>query len=257
MLKRLAILAVILAVAQAPVPIPGQTTNHSAGNGGAIQQQSGKGKTPTQPTASLASQNQPAPAKGNAGDQGTKEDGNTVAVSKLPTVSISKDWADKSYWGFSGLLVVVGGFQVWLLWHTLRAIKRQANTMDVQATEAKKSSAETLAAIKEQNDNLLISAKAATVMAMASNKSAKAALAQIEMMKDKERARVEIKTFGLELQRVGEEFWHIKTTIELRNVGEGRAYIRLGMGSIEVVGDGIPEPYSKSVDILESTEIFI
>jgi hypothetical protein len=123
--------------------------------------------------------------------------------------------------------------------------------MDIQATEAKKSSAETLAAIKEQNDNLLISAKAATVMAMASNKSAKAALSQIEMMKDKERARVEIKTMGLELARVGEEFWHIKTTIEIRNVGTGRAYIRLGTGSIEVLGDGIPEPYSKSLDIVD------
>jgi hypothetical protein len=134
---------------------------------------------------------------------------------------------------------------------TLWAIKRQADTMETQAADAKKSGADALAAIKEQNDNLLISAKAATVMAMASDKSAKAALAQIEMMKDKERARVEIKTFGLELQRVGEEFWQIKTTIELRNVGVGRAYIRLGNGALEVLADGIPEPYSKSLDIVD------
>jgi hypothetical protein len=82
--------------------------------------------------------------------------------------------------------------------------------------------------------------------------AAEAALTQIQMMKDKERARVEIKALGLEMQRVGEDFWHIKATIELRNVGTGRAYVRLGTGNLEVSGNGMPpEPYLKSLDIVD------
>jgi hypothetical protein len=86
----------------------------------------------------------------------------------------------------------------------------------------------------------------------ATAKSADAAFLQIQMMKDKERARVEIKALGLTMQRVGEDFWHIMATIELRNVGLGRAYVRLGAGNLEVSGDDMPtEPYSKSLDIVD------
>lgn len=70
----------------------------------------------------------------------------------------------------------------------------------------------------------------------ATAESAKAALLQIQMMRDKERARVEIKALGLELTRVSEDFWYIKSSIELRNVGTGRAYVRLGTGNFEVGG---------------------
>jgi hypothetical protein len=62
------------------------------------------------------------------------------------------------------------------------------------------------------------------------------------MMKDKERARIEIKATGLELQQEGEEFWNIKAGISLRNVGAARAYIRQGVGNliIETPKDGAP-----------------
>jgi hypothetical protein len=86
----------------------------------------------------------------------------------------------------------------------------------------------------------------------ATAQSAKAAFLQIQMMKDKERARVEIKALGLELTRVSEEFWHIRATIELRNVGIGRAYVRLGEGDLVIAGDGISrEPYQKTLDIVD------
>lgn len=86
----------------------------------------------------------------------------------------------------------------------------------------------------------------------ATAQSAKAAYLQIQMMKDKERARVEIKALGLELTRVSEEFWHIKATIELRNVGAGRAYVRLGTGDLVIAGNGISkEPYWKTLDVVD------
>ena len=83
----------------------------------------------------------------------------------------------------------------------------------------------------------------------ATAESAKAALLQIQMMKDKERARVEIKAVGLELTRVSEDFWHIRSSIEFSNVGVGRAYVRQGRGNL-VIGD-TGEPHWNSLDIVD------
>jgi hypothetical protein len=49
------------------------------------------------------------------------------------------------------------------------------------------------------------------------------------------------------LTRVGEDFWHIKTTIEFRNAGAGRAYVRLGTRNLIVVED---ELHGNSLDIV-------
>ncbi len=76
----------------------------------------------------------------------------------------------------------------------------------------------------------------------ATTKSARAAFLQIQMMKDKERARVEIKTTGLELENEGEEFWNLKIAIELRNVGMGRAYVRHGIGNLRIMNRGDEPP---------------
>src|SRR5579864_3902967 len=56
----------------------------------------------------------------------------TVKVSELPPLSMTKDWTDLAYWGFTLFLAVVGGFQAWLLWGNLRAIERQAVQMERQ-----------------------------------------------------------------------------------------------------------------------------
>ena len=69
--------------------------------------------------------------------------------------------------------------------------------------------------------------------------SVRFAEAQWEMMKDKERARIEIKTTdGLNLERIGEGFWHLKATIRIRNLGATRAYIRHGAGELFVAKSG-------------------
>lgn len=56
---------------------------------------------------------------------------------------------------------------------TLQTINRQADLMEQQAIEARVSSAQAYAVLKQQSDNLLISAKAATVSATAADESAK------------------------------------------------------------------------------------
>lgn len=63
----------------------------------------------------------------------------TVRVTDLPPVSMSKDWSDWSYWLFTFFLVGVGALQVYLLWGNLRAIERQAVTMERQTNVLEKS----------------------------------------------------------------------------------------------------------------------
>ena len=60
-------------------------------------------------------------------------------------------------------------------------MKRQADLMEQQAADARKSGAQTFSVLKEQTDNLLISAKANTVTAMAADESAKAAQRSAEL----------------------------------------------------------------------------
>ena len=57
----------------------------------------------------------------------------SVTITKIPPVSIVRNWIDWGVWVFSGLLVIVGFLQVWILGRTLGAIKRQAVTMESQA----------------------------------------------------------------------------------------------------------------------------
>jgi hypothetical protein len=72
----------------------------------------------------------------------TKDDGQAqnpgvsqpyVRISQIYGVPVRENGIDWRLWVFNGLLVIVGGFQVWLLYRTLGAIKRQADIMDVQA----------------------------------------------------------------------------------------------------------------------------
>jgi hypothetical protein len=106
----------------------------------------------------------------------------TVNVGKIPTVTVTapkRDWADWGYWIFSALLVFVGGFQAWLLWKTLGAIKTQANLMERQAKANED-------AVTATRDNAL----AAKDGAEAAKANAEAAKASAEVLINSERAWV-------------------------------------------------------------------
>jgi hypothetical protein len=83
----------------------------------------------------------------------------TVKVSELPPVSMSKDWSDWSYWLFTFFLVATSALQVYLLWGNLRAIERQALTMERQTTVLEKSVelAEKSAETAKQNLEMFVS----------------------------------------------------------------------------------------------------
>jgi hypothetical protein len=119
-------------------------------------------------------------------------------------------------------LVVVGAVTGWFVYRTLKAIKRQADLMEAQAKDARESGAQTFAILKEQTDNLLISAKAATVSAMAADESSKAANAQIQMIKNKERARIALAIVEPDVLEFGSNNNSIKIIIS--NLGPTHAW---------------------------------
>ena len=82
----------------------------------------------------------------------------TVKVSDLPPLSITKDWTDRAYWVFTFFLVAIGGLQMFLLWGNLRAIQRQANQMEHQSTILEKTVAlaEKTAETARQNSDMLV-----------------------------------------------------------------------------------------------------
>jgi len=163
MRKWLAILGLLLL--HASIPVPGQSSNNPAGGSSNVQKQRSNGKGNGQPAIAPLPKDstRPGPQDTEKPDAGNAD--NSVTVSKLPTVSIGKDWADWSYWGFGGILVIVGGSQVWFLYRTLKANQTQAGHMERQT-------------------------KALEDSVAAAQKAADAAIAQVEMVKSKERAQL-------------------------------------------------------------------
>jgi hypothetical protein len=152
-----------------------------------------------------------------------KEQGETVArITAMPPVTIadkSKSLWDRVFdwgpWIFAAILVIVGIVGVRYAKHTLDAIKRQANTMEQQATDAQISSSEAavlakgmLEAIQEQAAQMKQqvsamerqisiaekSAKAAEDNASAAKTSAKAAKDSLELT---QAASIQVFSIGL------------------------------------------------------------
>jgi hypothetical protein len=100
-------------------------------------------------------------ARNNPDSSGNRrgEPTQTVKVSDLPPLSITKDWSDRSYWLFTFFLAAIGGLQVFLLWGNLRAIERQAIQMERQTGILEKTVAlaEKSAETARQNLEMLVS----------------------------------------------------------------------------------------------------
>lgn len=96
--------------------------------------------------------------------------------------------------------------------------------METQAKDARESVTQTLAILKEQTDNALISAKAATVSARAAND-------QIQMMKGRERARISVSVSDEEFEVESQAFNAI--TIKITNDGPTSAF------NISAIGEAL------------------
>jgi hypothetical protein len=128
------ILTMFLTVTQATSPIPGQAPNSSADTRGNVQSQTKNENKPADLQAPV-NQNQTQTSESHGNKQGNNDAEQPVTVSKLPPVSITKDWTDRFYWLFSGLLVVIGGLQIWLLVRQLDTINRQADIAEQQKNQ--------------------------------------------------------------------------------------------------------------------------
>jgi hypothetical protein len=216
-------LAVLLAVMQAPPPVPRKAANPSGRTGNSVDQQRQDNKNPsTQPESGI----QPVGTQPNQDGSQSKAADNAnkpVIIRELPSVSVTKDRLDKLYIFFTGVLIVVGSFGVRAAYMTLKAIERQADLIGRQVTlmtgqlEAMKGqlaqmesagkqtkalidrASDQASALRRSADALRDNARAGKVTAVAmqraanaAKKSADAALKNIDIIKSKERARIRV-----------------------------------------------------------------
>jgi hypothetical protein len=125
-------LAVLLAVVQTGPPVPRKATDNPTHASSNVKDDSQSDKAPTHDSVTAVKTPANGPTESNGDQQSGKDGEHTVGISKLPPVSVTKDWADWGVWAFSGLLVIVGFLQIWLLRGTLRSLQHQTALMERQ-----------------------------------------------------------------------------------------------------------------------------
>jgi len=129
-------LAVFLAVMQATPPVPRKAADTAASSSKTVQHNASDQETPPSTTSPVA------PSK----DQNTSKtptDANTqetiVIRESAPVPKAGKDWWDKAYVVFTGLLVAIGAYGIYKAKQSLEVIERQAVSMRRQTTHLKNS----------------------------------------------------------------------------------------------------------------------
>jgi hypothetical protein len=126
-------LAMLLAVLQTAPPAPRKAPDNASSSSKNIKQDSGNLQTPSvAATPQIDRQSGETPTDTHAQEA-------TVIRESAPVPKPGKDWWDKAYVIFTGLLVIVGGLAVGYAVKTLRAIERQALSMRRQTTHLRNS----------------------------------------------------------------------------------------------------------------------
>jgi hypothetical protein len=210
------LITVFLSVMQAAPPLPRQATDNSAGTSGNVTNQTKSNqKLAAQPPPAIK-QNEATSQNPDGNKQGNEGAEHSINITKLPSVTVvaaKRDWADWGYWAFNLFLVIVGGLQIWLLWRTLGAIKRQADIMDAQ----KEILQESVSAAKANADS-------AEANAVAAKEGAQAASRNIEMFISKERARLRVTLKPLVLSAPKFESTYV-VDFSVKNCGPSTAFI--------------------------------
>jgi len=148
---KLFVLAVLLAIVQAAPRMHGKAANHTTDAASDSNSRTKTHKTvPEQPPAVIYPDESPK-TKQSHQYVGAEDAQQSVRIRELPSVSVSKDWADWSVWLFSLTLVGVGIAQAWLLYRTWGQIQRQADTMERQSTVLEQS-----VKVAQENVDLII-----------------------------------------------------------------------------------------------------
>ena len=126
-------LAVLLSIVQAAPPVPRKAPDNPADASNKPYSQ----PSPNEPVPSTA-----LPAVNIGASKKDEKTSNPVRaedaqkpvrIGELPPVFVMKDWTDRAYWAFSGLLVIVGFLQVWLLRRSFRATQPRLHVDRVRA----------------------------------------------------------------------------------------------------------------------------
>jgi hypothetical protein len=122
----------------------------------------------------------PVPRKPSDTPAGSSQNITSHGVGELASVPVlHKDWWDRAYVIFTGLLVFVGIYGVVMARKTLKAIERQAKANEDQLTEIQQSAEKTdrmIILAAQEAENGKIATEAATKSADAAKDSAQAAL---------------------------------------------------------------------------------
>lgn len=131
---RFLILAMLLAVAQTPSPVPRKTPDSANGTSQGVTKDASSNKAPAQSSPPLVKSIESNPEQNPGNTKKTKDDGQTVRVRELPSVSVSRDWADWLLWAFNGLLVIAGFLGIRFAYKTLKTIEKQTKATEDAAT---------------------------------------------------------------------------------------------------------------------------
>jgi hypothetical protein len=137
MLKIMAVLAVILTVAQASAPVPGQATNENADKGTAAHskpdQTKGNGNAPA-PVPSKPTADKPKSVPEPSSSHNHEE---SVTISETAAVPGKRDWFDCASLVMTFILIFITGAGVAAAWRGLPAIIQQAISTRTAAEAAR------------------------------------------------------------------------------------------------------------------------
>jgi hypothetical protein len=206
--------------AQAPSPASGKAADKAAPAGKNVESQTAPKKNiATLPPPTV---DQRATDKNeNATDNKRTDDAQQpVRVIEFPPVSVTKDWADRAIWIFSGLLVIVGGLQVWLLAATLSAMRRQGLSMRRQTTHIRRS-------------------------ASAARKSANAAAATVKIMQETAEKQLRAYVYVVAASRQSDGIREPTLRVQIKNAGQTPAYdcVRYAVEAVSPTFPQLPENF--------------
>jgi hypothetical protein len=171
-------LAMLLAVMQTSAPVPRKAADPSNRASQNVKNDSSKNQPPAQQTPTVVQPISPKPDQNGGHGPAAEDAQKPVVVRELPPVSVTKDWWDRLYIGFTGILIIVGILGVRAAYKTLREMKVQRETMQGQLTTTQ----DQLTQMKDsgrQTDSLItqatIQAEKTGIAADAAKKSADAA----------------------------------------------------------------------------------
>ena len=247
------VLAVILAVMQAFLPVPRQASDSSAGASKNVQNQPGSEQADPKHSPAPVNADQPQGHDANT-DKKTKENGQqSVKITEPITVDVVRPqttWTDRGVWFFNLCLAVTSALQVWLLCRTLAFIRRQTHEMKRQRITMREQ-------LKAMQGQLVQAGK----QAEAASDAAKAARDNIELVIGKERARVRVELQKFDLADAGKFIFHQVDCLVFSYgtnsafVSDSRVWVGVSPDAEEGPPDSIPARQPISVPrVLHPTE---